>query len=471
MSTSSFLSQESSSYDLLVIGGGSAGYSAASKAAQSGARVGLIEGAKEMGGLCILRGCMPSKALIESANRNLIASQAEEFGLDITVKAPCFERIMERKRALIKDFSSYRVEQLENGNFELIRGEACFLDAHRIEVKGRGILEAKTILIATGSQVVIPPIDGLKEVGYWTSDDILELEQLPKSIAVLGGGAIAVEMAHFLSGLGVEVTLIQRSGFLLSSMDRECGEALAKSFEERGMRVLCETSIQRVEPCGEQKILYIKHQGDLVEVRVSAILCAFGRRPHIEGLELEKAGVLLDKGKVAINAHMQTNIPHIFGAGDVSSPYDLVHIAVEQGEIAAENALSLIEGKQVKKAIDYRLKLMGVFSEPQVASVGKSQREAEAEGLEVLVASMDFNDFGKGMIHGEKHGFVKLIVDKNSREIVGASAVGPYVTDMIHEIVVAMAFHATAGQLLKIPHYHPTLSEIWTYPAEDLAEE
>ncbi|BDS05761.1 dihydrolipoyl dehydrogenase [Oceaniferula spumae] len=470
--------RQNKEYDIAVIGGGSGGYAAARTAASEGLNTVVIDGADELGGLCILRGCMPSKTLIESANRNLVIREAEEFGLRAEAGEPDTHAIIARKRRLIKDFSDYRAEQLQDGRFDLIRGHARFTDPHTLEIKPRDgsevfSISAKSTIIATGSTIAVPDISGLEETGYITSDDVLDQEEVPESVIVLGGGAIALEMAHYYEGIGKKVTVIQRSEHLLSGMDNDLADTLQEALEARGLKIFCGTSIQQVETTedGLKKVTF-KHGDKETHVEAQEILCALGRKPNTEHLQTDKAGIELDKGKIAVDKAMQSSCDHIFGAGDVASPFEIVHIAIDQGEKAATNAAKLLRGESADSFLqmDYRMKLYGIFTEPQVAAVGINEIEAEEKGIKVLVESYPFNDHGKSMVHGTEHGFVKLIADAESKEILGGSVVGPEATELIHEIVVAMAFHATAGQLATIPHYHPTLSEIWTYPAEDIAD-
>lgn len=298
------------------------------------------------------------------------------------------------------------------------------------------------------------------------------MEDLPSSLVVLGGGAIALEMAHYFEALGKDVTVIQRSKHLLTGMDHDLADELEAALTARTMKVECGTQLLRVEVSDSdlKRVVYAKG-GEECVVDVENILVALGRKPNTNSLSAENAEVELNsRGGVIVNAAMQSSVPHIFAAGDVCSPHEIVHIAIEQGEIAAENISKLLKGEKAFKEIDYRLKLYGIFTEPQVASVGMSEIEAKDQGVEYLVETYLFNDHGKSMIHGSEHGFVKLIADAKTKEILGGSVIGHEAAELIHEVVVAMSFRATAGQFAAIPHYHPTLSEIWTYPAENLAD-
>jgi len=468
------------SYDFLVIGGGSAGYAAARTAHAQGLSTAVIDGAAQLGGLCILRGCMPSKTLIESSNRFRSMRRASEFGLRTGELSIHPREIIARKRRLIGEFAAYRSEQLEDGRFDLYRGKASFSDAFSVSMTpndGSECVEIgfKTAFIATGSSITRIPITGLEEAGYWTSDELLDAETLPESVIVLGGGAIALEMACYLEGLGKEVTVIQRSAQVLSGTDPDIAVALEEALKEReNLTLYTGTSIGCVSPdkASGLKTLQFNHNGVEKSVSAEEILLALGRTANTSGLDLSAAGVSVDQqtGKVVCGTDQRTSVGHIFAGGDVCGPHEIVHIAIEQGEIAAHNAaVRLGVNPAPLRFIDYRLKLLGIFTDPEVATVGLSEVEAREAGREIGVASYPFDDHGKSIVRGETHGLVKMITDSGTGEIIGAAAVGPEAVEIIHEVVVAMHFRSTAAEFLKIPHYHPTLSEIWTYPAEDLS--
>lgn len=463
-------------FDFVVIGGGSGGYAAARTAHSAGLSVAVIDAAEELGGLCILRGCMPSKTLIESANRQLHVRDAAEFGLEATSQGVDVRAIRDRKRRLIADFAGYRQGQLEDGRFTLYRGHARFLDAHTLEVVPRDgsasfRVSSRSFCIATGSEAFAPDVPGLAETGFWTSDDVLDGESLPKTIAVLGGGAIALEMAHYLEAMGCGVTLIQRSDQVLTGLDRECSDVIAKAYTERGMAVHLGTNLNGVSSHEGKKRIEFTEGEQPHTILVDEILLAMGRKPATRGLDLDAAAIKAQKGKIVVDDRMQTSQPHIFAAGDVCSPLDVVHIAIQQGEIAARNAAALLGGKAVDETIDYRLTLFGVFSHPQVAVVGATTEKLKEQKIPFLEASYPFDDHGKSMVMGETAGFVKMLAHAETGEILGACVVGPEATEIIHEVVIAMNFHATVQQFMAIPHYHPTLSEIWTYPAEEIADQ
>ncbi len=465
----------STDFDFLIIGGGSAGYAAARTASALGLKTCVIDGAEELGGLCILRGCMPSKTLLESASRFSTLRRAEEFGLRASGLEVRGAEILERKRRLIGEFAAYRQEQLKNGKFELVRGHARFLDAHTVEAKlrdgGTRRITARTFLLATGSIVSDAPLAALNEIECWTTDDALDSAEVPDSVIILGGGATAVEFATYYSGLGRVVTLIQRGDQLLKGTDPDLAAALAHGLRNRGVRVFTGTGLLAAEKFDGRKRINFEHDGKRVTAEASQVLQALGRSPNTRRLGLDAAGIRVEKDRPATQTTQQTSQPHIFAAGDVSGPYEIVHIAIQQGEVAARNAAHLLSGvTETMEQSDYRLKLFAVFSEPEVAVVGRGEAELRAAGVAFRAASYPFNDHGKSLCMGETDGFVKLIAAADGGEILGGACVGPHAAELIHEIVVAMRFRSTARQLAETPHYHPTLSEIWTYPAEELAE-
>jgi pyruvate/2-oxoglutarate dehydrogenase complex dihydrolipoamide dehydrogenase (E3) component len=460
-------------YEFLVIGGGSAGYSGASTAVSLGLKTAVIDGGPEVGGLCILRGCMPSKTLLESGHRALAIREADEFGLHVEYRGADSLAIRNRKRRLIGEFADYRRAQLTSGRFDFIRGKARFVDANTVNVQlldgGSRPITADTILVATGSIVACPKIDGLSEAGYWDSDYALDADKLPESVCILGGGAIAMEFASYYRGLGIPTSVIQRSGQVLKEMDEDVARALSDAMVKRGVSIFLNTTLGRVEKRDRRKVVHFEQKGEKREVEADQIICALGRRPATDGLSLEKAGVALDHGLIKVGADQRSSVPHIFAAGDVCGPHEVVHIAIEQAAFAARNAartLGRLSGDD--EGIDYALKLFVVFTHPQVSVVGVTEREASEQGIEFRAASYPFADHGKSMVMGAVDGFVKLVAEASGR-LIGGACVGPEAAELIHEIVVAIRFGATAAQLASIPHYHPTLSEIWTYPAEDLA--
>jgi pyruvate/2-oxoglutarate dehydrogenase complex dihydrolipoamide dehydrogenase (E3) component len=413
---------------------------------------------------------MPSKALLYAAEVLHLARHGQTWGLRIPKAGFDFAKVMERKRAMIEDFAGYRSHQLNEGPFDFVRAQVRFADRHTLHLtapSGRSRrLTATSFVISTGSVPSAPPCPGLEETGFLTSDDALSLPAPPRSLAILGGGPVAVELAQFFCRMDVKVALIQRSGQILRESDPDAAEALAAALRREGIEIFAPTRLVRVSRTSRGKLVEFEHGQRARQVLAEEILAATGRTPNTAGLGLGEIGVKTEQGRIVTNAEMQSSVSHIFAAGDCTGPHQIVHIAVEQGEVAAHNILH----PRRRRRMDYRLLTNVVFTDPQVAVVGLTEKEAEARGIPFLAASYPFADHGKSLIMEAKDGFVKLLADPETGEILGGACVGPSGGELIHEIIAAMAGRMTAQALAAMPHYHPTLAEIWTYPAAELAE-
>jgi pyruvate/2-oxoglutarate dehydrogenase complex dihydrolipoamide dehydrogenase (E3) component len=297
-----------------------------------------------------------------------------------------------------------------------------------------------------------------------TSDEALVLKRLPKSLIILGGGSVAVEFAQFFARFQVKVTLIQRSAHVLHGFDTDASDALEKVFRREGIDVFSNTKLTGATRKGDLKEVSFQYGAREVRVEAEEILFALGRVPNTDSLGLAKAGVITQDRRVVTNEEMQTSAKHIYAAGDCTSPYEIVHIAVQQGETAGCN----IAHPKRPRRMDYRLATSVVFTEPQVAAVGLTEKQALLEKIPYRAASYPFADHGKALIQGATDGFVKLLANPVTGEILGGSCVGPVGGELIHQIITAMFKHMTVHELAVMPHYHPTLAEIWTYPAEEL---
>lgn len=458
--------------DFTVVGGGSAGYAAARTAAALGLKTAVVDGADELGGLCILRGCMPSKTLLESARRFRVLRRAREFGLECGT--PTFDAlaIRDRKRRLVAEFADYRRSQLTSGRFELYRGKAKFLSTGEVEIQhldgSRSRLSSKTFLIATGSSISWPAVPGLRASGCWTSDDLLESGTIPRSLIVLGAGAVGLELASYCAAFGSRVTVVQRGPRILSAADPDVSMVLEDALRHEGLEIHTGTQLLGAGAVAGGFQVEFEKNGQRVLLQAERLLNALGREPALDGLEMLE---LERKGKsLAVDRTLRTSSPGIFAAGDVCAELEVVHVAIQQGETAARNAarqLGFLSG-DLEEA-DTGLPLFAVFSEPSFAMAGWTEAALQARGIGYESASYPFNDHGKSLVMGETHGLVKLLAEKSTGRLLGGAVVGPEAPELIHEIAVALRFRATARDLATTPHYHPTLSEIWTYPAEDLA--
>lgn len=457
---------ETENYDFIVIGGGSGGYAAARTALSHTGRIAIIDGADELGGLCILRGCMPSKALIFAADVLHHARHGEDFGLEIPVARADMSAIARRTARMIGEFADYRREALESGKFVLYRSNARFTGANEIELADGRRLRGKKFLIATGSQVQFPPVPGLKDAGVWTSDDILALDFVPESVIVLGAGTVGCELAQFLTRIGSRVTLIQRSDRILTGLREETARVVEQTFVEEGMELFTGSVVQQIRRAGDEFEAVFECHGERIARRASYCLNALGRSPNTSDLGLAEAGVgISGNGRIVTDSHQQTSNPNIYAAGDCCGPHDIVHLAVRQGETAANHAF----GKPGEPVPDNHL-LQVIFTDPQVAVAGLTDPQLDALGRKFVTASYPFAEHGKSILMEAKRGFVRIAADVETGELLGAEIVGRDGGELIHCLVVAITMKATVFDLLRVPWYHPTLAEIISYPVEEIAE-
>jgi pyruvate/2-oxoglutarate dehydrogenase complex dihydrolipoamide dehydrogenase (E3) component len=451
-------------YDLVVVGAGSGGYAAARTARALGANVALVDHGP-LGGLCILKGCMPSKALIASSDRAHDVRVAERLGVDAAEPEIDFAHIMARKRSLVEGFAGERIGQLMA--YPVYAGAARFESATELRVGDDVTLNAGSFIIATGSVVAPPVIPGLKETGYVDSDAALSLERRPSSLIVLGGGYVAAELGQFYARVGVPTTFVLRAPHVLSTEDDDVGDALTAALRADGMAVETCAQVDRVERAGERKRVSYTQHGRQHSVEADEILYALGRVPNIEGLNLEAAGITYHAiTGVEVDATMRTANSLIFAVGDVTGVYPLVHVAIYQGELAARNAVNGTDDRA-----DYSLqKTHAIFTDPQVAIAGQTEKDLLRAGVDYVAGSYPFADHGKAMVLDKLVGFVKMMAAPRDGRILGAAVVGSHGSDLIHEVVVAMNYGATVYDFLKVPHIHPTMAEIWTYPPEIIAE-
>lgn len=454
-------------YDFVAIGGGSAGFNAARVAVSLGLKTAIIDGASDLGGLCILRGCMPSKTLLYMAEVLHLAHKGKTFGLKIPSARADMKAIHARKKKIIGEFAAYRLQALTSGKFDLLRAHARFLDAHTLELSDGTRIRAKHILIGTGSKISIPPIPGLAEAKCWTSDDVLDLDFIPPSVIVLGGGIVACELAQFLNRIGSRVTLVQRSPNILRDHSTDASVVVQKALVEEGIELFAGTQLTRVAQDRRGFTVEFNHDGKKITRRAAHVFNALGREPHTAPLNLAAAGVRTrPNGQIIINRWQQTSTPHVYAAGDCSGPAEIVHTAILQGELAARHAAGV---KQLKP-VDWSLLLNVVFTDPQLATIGRLERELAAAGTPYLVASYPFNDHGKSILMDANYGYVKVIAEPKRGRILGAEIVGKDAGELIHAFSGPLAMRATVFDLLRAPWYHPTLAEILTYPLEEIAD-
>ena len=458
-------------YDMVVIGSGSTGFHAARVASMRGKRIALIEGGDDFGGLCILRGCMPTKAMLRSAEVMQLIREAGELAIDVSEPVLDWRGVVERRDRLVGGFAGYRFDTARAlPRVDIIRGLASFESPSSVRVNGE-LLTADRFVIATGSAIWKPPAPGLSEVGFITSDDAQTLASLPSSLLVFGGGAIAMEFSQLFQRFGVQVTVLQRSPHVLSKMDQDISLEARRVLESEGVRFVNSARVVRFEMRGGLKSCVVETPAGIQRLSAEEVLCAVGRRPAVESLNCELAGIRCDDGYVSVDETLKTSNPRIFAGGDVIGgpaikTRQLVHVAVRQGEIIGHNAFS-----DEPRKFDSRLIPEAVFTDPAIGAVGLTEHEARAEGRRILTALYRFDDQGKAIIMNRTKGFVKMIADAESGEILGVHVIGPEGADLIHEAVVAMYYRATVAEFVEIPHLHPTLAEILIDPAEDILDQ
>lgn len=453
------------SYDFLVIGGGSAGYAAARTAQAMGKRVAIVDSARELGGLCILRGCMPSKTLLHPADILHHARHSEILGFRVADAHLDMPALQAWKRKVIGEFATDRRQALESGKYELYRSHARFVGPDLVELADGTSLRAKRIFIGTGSKVQVPPLPGLADTPFWTSDDVLELDFVPSSVIVLGGGAIACEFAQFLDRIGSKVILLQRSEHLLKDYSPEAAEVIEEVLRLEGVELHTRTHVEEISTTAQGVRVRFRQGNEVLIREATQLFNALGREPNVADLNLEAAGIEVSKGRIKVNAWQQTTNERVYAGGDACGPYDVVHLAVAQGELAAGHAF----GRNGLEPIEADQRLSVVFTDPPLASLGLKESELEARGIKFFAAVHPFADHGKSILMNAKAGFVKILADATTGRLLGAEIVGVQGDSLIHCLSGPLAMKATVRDLLKAPWYHPTLAEILTYPLEEIA--
>lgn len=444
-------------YDAVVIGAGPGGYESALHLGASGMKTLLIDKGKErIGGTCLNEGCISSKAYLKGARYLLDASVMGDYGIQMQLGGLDMKRLKEKTVLLKDELRSGVLWQLEQAGVEFLEGTARFLDPHTLDVSGETISFDKCI-VATGSQaqeLTSLPLDGKRVL---SSRELFELETLPASICIIGGGLIGCEFATFFSALGCEVTLIVRSSALLSSEDEDVSKVLLKAFKKRGIRVLTSATLQKAEVKEEGVELSVVTD---VQEQISCelVLCATGRLPFTQPLDTQNAGIERDaKGFICVNGTFQTSQKHIYAVGDCINTLAYAHTAYAEAKIAAHNILggSLRENTHITPS--------AIFTDPEIASCGLGEKAAKAQGRDIEIKKAFFKTNAKAKIEGDDSGFAKLVVCAQSGMILGASVVGVEATEIIHEMVLAVEKKVSYQEFKDIIHVHPSVSEIFRY--------
>jgi dihydrolipoamide dehydrogenase len=447
-------------YDLIVIGSGPGGYIAAIRAAQLGSKVAIIEKYSTLGGTCLNVGCIPSKALLDSSHHYYDAvHHFEEHGISVEKPSFDFGKMVDRKAKVVETTTGGIKYLMDKNAITVHEGLGSFEDATHIKVtKNDGtseIIEGTNIIIATGSKPSTLPFISLDKERVITSTEALKLKEVPKHLLVIGGGVIGLELGSVYKRLGADVTVIEYAPKITPTMDADISKELQKVLKKQGMKFNTSHGVTSVERNGDEVIVKATNKkGVEVEFKGDYCLVAVGRKAFTQGLGLEKAGVkLTDRGMVDVNDHLQTNVSNIYAIGDVVRGAMLAHKAEEEGVVVAE----FLAGQ--KPHIDYNLIPGIVYTWPEVAAVGKTEQELKDAGVEYKAGKFSMRALGRSRASGDIDGFVKVLADKNTDEVLGVHMVGARVADLIMEAAVAMEFRASAEDLARICHGHPTYSE------------
>jgi dihydrolipoamide dehydrogenase len=449
-------------YNMVVIGGGSAGLVASYIAAAVKARVALVEKNK-LGGDCLNTGCVPSKALIRSAKMLAHARRADEYGFRSGKIDVDFVKMMERVQQIIRKVEPHdSIERYTGLGVDVLKGDARIQSPFEVEVDDR-VLTTRSIIVATGARPFVPPIPGLDQVAYLTSDNIWSLRTLPKRLVVLGGGPIGSELTQTFARLGSQVTQVEMQPQIMGREDEDVAETVRKKFEKEGVRVLTGHKAQRVVVEGEHKTLICEGPDGEVDIDFDEILVAVGRTANASGFGLEELGVKLrPNGTIETNGLLQTNFPNIYCTGDVAGPYQFTHTAAHQSWYAAVNALF---GTFKRFSVDYSVIPWATYTDPEVARVGLNIREAEEKGLPYEVTNYGMDDLDRAIADGEAHGFVRILTKPGTDKILGVTIVGAHAGDLIAEYVLAMKHKLGLNKILGTIHIYPTLAEANKYAA------
>ncbi len=442
--------------DVAVIGGGPGGYVTALRAEQLGAQVILIE-KDRVGGVCLNWGCIPTKALLHSAEVLKTVREAATYGVMAGEPRLDWAAAQARKQEVVDQLVRGVEMLLERAGIVVLKGQARFLSPRTIEVElddRKERLEARNVIAATGSVPIELPIPGLHQPGVIDSSGALSLDELPDSLLIIGGGAIGVEFASLFNALGVKVVVVEMLSRLVPTADHHLGGALEWALNERGVAIYTEAQVTAIEDAGGKLVSTVAASDGEQKIETEKVLLAVGRRPNVENLGLEAAGVRYDKRKgIAVDDGMRTNVPGLYAIGDVVGGAMLAHVASKEGVVAAENALGL------DSHMDYKVVPNCIFSDPEAASVGLSEEEAQTQGYQVKIGRFPFNGNGKALIQGQPEGFVKVVAEAQYGEILGLHVVGAHASDLILEGGLALTMEATLDEIEATIHAHPTLGE------------
>jgi dihydrolipoamide dehydrogenase len=458
------VSTESITYDVAVLGAGPGGYVAAIKASQLGLSVALIEKYAKFGGTCLHWGCIPTKSLLYSADLYDKALKGREFGVlcrDIKID---FRLVMARKEKIVKKLSMGTAFLMKKNRIATFQGKGKIVSPGTLQVEGENPAEVKAsnIVVATGSEAMLLPGLALDGRAILSNKEILDLDSIPKSLLVVGAGAVGIEFASLFARFGTDVTVVEMLPRILPLEDEEISAELHKLMSKRRIKLLTGSRLENVAIVDDKAVATVQTQGGEVQtIAAEKALIAVGRSPATEGIGLEALGVAVTKGRIPVDAHMATNVPGLYAIGDVVPTPQLAHVASHEGMLVMRHLAG-----QRTVPLNYDQVPNCTFCYPEVASVGLTEQEARARGIEVVTSKFPFAAIGKASILGENDGFVKLVCEKKYHQLLGVHMIGPHVTELIAEGTAALGLEATAEDVSHLIHAHPTVSEAVMEAAE-----
>jgi dihydrolipoamide dehydrogenase len=443
-------------FDVVVVGAGPGGYTAAIRAAQGGLHTAIVE-REDLGGICLNRGCIPSKAMLRSAEVLDLLEHAADYGLHVQGIRADYAAVTARRDRTVSHLLQGVTNLLRGNGVAVLRGDARLLDPHRLIVTsaaGQQMVDFDHLIIATGSSSAALPVPGADRPGVIDSDGALKLKEAPRRAVVIGGGAVGVEWAAIWRAFGSEVTVIEMLPQIIPTEEPEIARELTRAFANQGITTVTGATVQEIQSGVDGLQVTAAVGGETRTFDADVVLVAVGRRPHTDGLGLQEAGVEVDGRRISTDGHGRTNVAHIFAIGDVTGRYLLAHTAAHQGIIAAEAI-----AQHQPEPFDDRIVPAAIFTHPEVASVGLREQQAVAAGRPVRSGRFPFAASGRAQASGHASGFVKLVADADSGEVLGAHIIGPAAGELIGEISLGMRFHATIDDLAATVHIHPTFSE------------
>lgn len=452
------------SFDLVILGSGSTAFAAA-LAAQELGKTAVMTEERTIGGTCVNRGCLPSKNLIEAAKLLHDARNPRYPGLKPCRMELDFSALLAQKAEIVHDYREKKYESLVGGRVHIERGHVRFADPHTVEISGKRLTGGK-LLIATGSRPVAPDIDGLDQVPYLTSDlltvdEAVELTELPKSLLIVGGGYIALELGQMFHRFGTDVTILERNPQLLAhGSEQEVGQVIGQVFSEDGIRVITRAAVRSVRQEGDEIVATASVGGAQREYRAERLLVATGRRPNTDNIDIERSGVSVNRhGEILVDEYLRTNVPHVFAAGDVvgrqAGSQMATPVGSQGGGIAARNAFS----SDGMRPVDHRVVPRCIFTDPQVAVVGMTEEEAIAAGHQCWCNTIPMSLVPRAGAIRNTRGLIKMVADADTDEVLGVSMVGPDAGEVIHEAAMGLRFRAKLRDFIDLLHVYPTMAE------------